>query len=263
MSLGRLAPVVVLGAMAWSLAQACPGETSDHERLGVLKPQAWVLSWGLDYEAGPRTGGLESVLALGLGARWSGLSGLELSLPLSITLGQAEVDVRFLAPRLALSLGQSLGPWRLGLVLGGKLPVQGGAAGGDGLGRIDLSLQAQRFSDPLVLGLSLGGASLIPGKLGYGGEDRPLGLSLGLRVTEALNERVSASLELGQSLALPGLGSPTPQSWTYGISMGLSILILIGDGGISFGLSNPRLPQFIASAFGEFGKSRKDKGNRP
>lgn len=264
MSLSRLTQLVALGAIAWGLAQACPGETSDHERLGVLRPQALVLSWGLDYEAWSRTGGgLESVLALGLGARWSSLNGLELGLPVSILANKAEVKVRILAPRLDLSLGQSLGPWRLGLVLGGRLPGLAGAAGGEELGRIDLSLQAQRFSDPLVLGLGLGGGSLIPGKGGYGGADRPLDLSLGLSATEALNERVSASLELGQSLAFPALGSPRPRSWTYAISMGLRILILIGDGGLSFGLSDPSRPHFMASAFGELVKTRISEGIGP
>lgn len=258
MSSARLAPIAVLGLFLWSLAQACPGETSDHERLGVAKPQAWVLSWGLDLEAWTRAGeGLESVLTLGLGTRWSSLSSLQLGLPLAFTLHGAELEFQVLAPRLDLSLGLRRGPWRLGLAIGGRLPWQAGAAGEEGLGRVDLSLQAQRFRDPLVLGLSLGGTSLIPGKGGYGAEERPLGLSLGLWATEALNEGVSASLELGQSLALPSLGSPRPRSWTYDISLGLSVLILIGDGGLSLGLSDPSFPHFLASAFGEVGKNRK------
>lgn len=249
------------------LAGQAQGETSTHERLGVMEAKPWDLSWGLDLEAWPRPGGgLGANLGLGLVLAWSSLFSFSLSLPLDFSLGGGAggaEEAAILPPQASLSLGLRRGPWRLSLGMAGRLPsIWGGEEREPLLGRVDLSLQALRYLDPLLLGAALGGGSLVPGRLGYQGEDKPLGLSLRLWATEALNERVSATLEAKQTLALPPLGIARPRDWTWGLSLSCMILVLFRDGGLSLGLDDLASPHFLASAYGDImagGRREKKK----
>jgi hypothetical protein len=229
-----------------------------------MEDKPWDLSWGLDLEAWPRPGGgLGANLGMGLGVAWSSLFSFSLSLPVDFSLGGGAEEAAILPPQASLSLGVRRGPWRLGLGMAGRLPSLGREEERKTLlGRIDLSLQALRYLDPLLLGAALGGGSLVPGRRGYQGENQPLGLSLRLWATEALNERVSATLEAKQALALPPLGTARPVDWTWGLSFSCMILVLFRDGGLSLGLDDLSSPHFLASAYGEIlvgGRKEKKK----
>jgi hypothetical protein len=246
------------------LAGRAQGETSTHERLGVMEAKPWDLSWGLDLEAWPRPGGgLGANLGLGLGLALSSLFSFSLSLPVDFSLGDGAEVATILPPQASLSLGLRKGPWRLSLGMAGRLPSFGGGEERRTLlGRVDLSLQALRYLDPLLLGVAMGGGSLVPGSRGYQGEDMPLGLSLRLWATEALNERVSATLEAKQALALPPLGTARPRDWAWGLSLSCVILVLFRDGGLSLGLDDLASPHFLASAYGDImvgGRREKKK----
>lgn len=244
-----------LGCHAW-------GETSPHERLGVPDPRPWTISCGLDLEAWPGAeDGLEACLGLGAAASYLSLFSFSLSLPVEIHLAGEEARGLILPPEGNLSLGLRRGAWILSLAAGGRLAGKAGHGGGGGsrLGRLDLSLQALRYLDPLALGLALGGGGLFPGPRGYAGEALPRELGLRLWATEALNERVSAILEADQTLAFPPGARPKPWAWVYCITLSCSVLVLLGDGGFSVGFQAPSAPHFLASAFRDFHPGRSDR----
>lgn len=233
------------GASAWA-------ETSAHERLGVLDPRPWTFSLGLDLDAWPQTeSGFSSELGLGLSASWLSLLSFSLHLPFELSLGPGGTEAQVLWPGLSISLGFRQGSWRHSLAMG----LYGGRPG-EGP-RMALSLQSLRYLDPLLLGAAFLGGSRMPNHRGYGDENLPLSLGLRLWATEALNSRVSASCELGQSLALPAPGASGLGKWTYRIAFTCSLLVVLDHGGFSWGFTGAPRPHFLASGYGELRVGRE------
>jgi len=239
----------VLLVMAMAIPLAAVGQATEHQRIGVEKQTAWELT----VESGTAlrayaVGELDAFLVeayaaleLLLSRTWSMsatmplsarvLAGSDVSSPAASGIGDASLSLGWTGRAGDSRLGITAtvvgptGAWEPYEVPGGPL------ATGSGRWSAGLSVSAARILDPVVLGLNLGYTAGLPRAERFGTSWEPGTVSLGLGVTEVLNDSVGYSIRLGQSLVLPTVvdGVADIDGLSYGVKASLELFVTKDD----------------------------------
>lgn len=213
----------LLGCLALVLALLSPrpgleAQASGHERLGVAPRRGSELSLGLGFalarweETWGRGLGIDAAAKLGL-LLDNGLS-LALEIPASSRLkeeGGTGPDIALAPgdPELELGWSRRLADWRLALALSWRMglgvwePYQVEAQrirSGSGWPALGTSLTVSRILDPAVIGAGIAAQLSLERPERYASRPGPLGLSLALFATQALNPELAISAGLSQGL---------------------------------------------------------------
>lgn len=241
--------------LALAPALCAAAEESPHERIGVERKAAFELSFDLSASMGriSESRGFGVDAGLDVEFLYDARASLRLSLPVDLRFGGTDTRL----PRWAADLGDlgiglaysgRIGPWRPACSLSFSSPLEAPDAGrldrtgldsGAGYATLGIGGHVARFLDPLSLGLDLEASTSFPRLERYGAASRPISLSSCLSLTEALNGRTSLSISARQSLHSPRILGDAweSESWAYSLDIGLSLFLVIGDGGLRLGFS--------------------------
>lgn len=257
-------------------------QSSDHQRIGVERKNAWEL--GIEAGCGGRHesyGGIDyflgdSYLSIDLLADRAWTASLYLPLSSRFIIGdgiQRTVAVAFGDFRLSAGWTGRIDDTRVSASLNVTLPTgqwsdyasaEGVLAPGSGRWSVGTALSASMILDPVVLGAAFIYDLGLPRAERYSTTWRPGDMSLSLSVTEVLNDRVGYSLKAVQSVSLPELseGAYSLDSFSYGALASIEFWYSDGDAAARFGISKsvtiPEEPARLYAALSYALRSEKE-----
>ena len=196
---------------------------------------------------------LELDSALGIDLRFREKIGFSGSIPFSIITRPRkgfgnESAIALGDPTISMIVAGRTGDWQIWAQLGYSYPLgiwnpyraeQFKLMSGSGYHRIEGSVSALRYMDPMAAGLSLGAEHCFGKSYRFGLGTIPLSVSLGVFATEALNGTAALSAGIYQrySSAPEINGVPEEPAGKYSLSASVSLLLYRNQRSLSIGLS--------------------------
>lgn len=248
---------IYFALLAFFTIQPCIAQVSDHQRIGVEPDAVYELSMdassslSLYSQNGSDIFFLDSSLSAEFSIDRVWAAGITIPFAMRMLeayggtvssdfgLGDAGLsgryssrigDVRY---SVSADLGIPTGRWEPYELPGGNVSF------GSGRWTLGAGLSASVIKDPVVLGVSVSYSMGLPRSERYGYSWEPGSFSLGLILTEILNDSIGYSLRLAQSLSLPTVyeGAIGSQGCTYSASLMLGIFYQRDDWTLSINAS--------------------------
>lgn len=253
-----------------------PGQSSSHERLGIVQLPAIEVSLESSVSVG-FPDGAEADLWLwpavscdiAVGGSFHAAAEVPFAARLDLSAGAKKRAIAALGD-LGLSAGGSLraGKWLLaaelsyahptGIWLDGQAEAAGIRSGG-GYRILGATLSAVRHNDPLMLGASLATGAAFARRERFGSAAGPLTATVRFFATEALNGNAALSAGLSGGLEFMGKGGGSAASLSASLAGSVSLMLTGTKGAFRIGLSR-RLSDPAAPTMVEAGCSRRIAG---